>query len=267
MKRIIIGLVLIASHADAQTYSLFQTQTPAVPVDSDTAAVTLGFKFYTTQAGTVSAIKFYRAARNGNGYTVKLFTAAGTLLGSVAVPRDPTNGFVSGWKTATFAAPISLAANTTYIAAYYTSNGRYAATNDGLTTGATSGPLIAPASNASGGNGVYTYSTGFPTQTYQASNYFVDVVFAPTTQTPQLLMSFNPAQPSISSDAAVGTTVTTVNVTWSDGRPFTGTLGFTSPYSNDNGKFALSGKDLIIAGPGIAGDGGSTQNVSLQATQ
>jgi hypothetical protein len=45
----------------------------------------------------------------------------------------------------------------------------------GLTNGASNGPLIAPASSQVGGNGVYTYSTGFPNQTWQDSNYYVDV--------------------------------------------------------------------------------------------
>ncbi|MDQ3932901.1 MAG: DUF4082 domain-containing protein, partial [Actinomycetota bacterium] len=38
----------------------------------------------------------------------------------------------------------------------------------------------APASNTSGGNGVYRYGTsGFPTSSYNASNYWVDVTFTP----------------------------------------------------------------------------------------
>ncbi|MBV8452021.1 MAG: DUF4082 domain-containing protein, partial [Deltaproteobacteria bacterium] len=42
------------------------------------------------------------------------------------------------------------------------------------------GPLTAPSSAASGGNGVYAYgsSSVFPTNSYNAANYWVDVVFA-----------------------------------------------------------------------------------------
>ncbi len=42
------------------------------------------------------------------------------------------------------------------------------------------GPLTALADGAGGGNGVYLYGAGgFPTQTYNATNYWVDVVFRP----------------------------------------------------------------------------------------
>ena len=49
----------------------------------------------------------------------------------------------------------------------------------------TSGPLTALASGVDGLNGVYVYgaSSAFPTQSYQATNYWVDVVFMPTTTT------------------------------------------------------------------------------------
>ena len=46
-----------------------------------------------------------------------------------------------------------------------------------FTTDVTSGPLTAPA----GGNGVYPYGSSslFPTSTFQATNYWVDVIFNP----------------------------------------------------------------------------------------
>jgi hypothetical protein len=109
----------------------------------------------------------------------------------------------------------------------------------------TSGPLTAPASTAVGGNGVVHYSgLGFPTNTWENANYLADVLFTPTA--PYLTLSFNPANPSIASNASAGTVVTTVTATWSDGSPFTGTLSFAQPYSNDQGVFAISGNNLII---------------------
>jgi hypothetical protein len=85
-----------------------------------------------------------------------------------------------------FSAPISIAANTTYVAAYYTPNGRYADNYFGLNTGVSSGPLNVPASATVGGNGVYYYGLGFPNSTWKASNYYVDVLFtsAPSAPTP-----------------------------------------------------------------------------------
>jgi Domain of unknown function (DUF4082) len=138
-----------------------------------------------------------------------------------------------------------------YVTAYYTSNGRYADATYGLTNGIASGPLIASASSVVGGNGVYTYSTGFSNETWEASNYYVDMSFTPTAPTPYLILSFNPPDPSIPATAPVGTAVTTITATWSNGSPFTRTLGFrgTGTYSNDNGTFAISGNTLIVNRP------------------
>jgi hypothetical protein len=166
-----------------------------------------------------------------------------------------------------FASPLSLAADTTHIAAYYTSKGRYADDSYGLTKGKTNGLLIAPASSVVGGNGVY--STGFPQQVWEDSNYYVDVAFTPTTPTLSLTVTFNPPNPSISVDAPAGTVVATITAAWNDGSPFTGSLGFAAPYSDDHGTFAISGNNLIInpLGPGVSADGNTTQNVTILATQ
>ena len=76
----------------------------------------------------------------------------------------------------TFSNPVAIDAGTTYVASYH-SNGHYTATGNYFTTARVNGPLTAPASN----NGVYAYGTGnlFPTSTYGATNYWVDVVFSP----------------------------------------------------------------------------------------
>ena len=86
-------------------------------------------------------------------------------------------------------------------------------------------------------------------------------------------MSFDPAAPSIPSDTAGGTVVAKINVSWSDdtngSHPFTGTISFGQPYSNDGFTFTLQGNQLIVdpTGPGLSADAGTTQNVSIVATQ
>jgi hypothetical protein len=42
------------------------------------------------------------------------------------------------------------------------------------------------------------------------------------------------------------------------GTPFTGTLSFDTPYSDDNATFAISGLIVNSAGPGVSADGRST---------
>src|SRR5689334_7600658 len=116
---------LSATASLAQIVTIFGNSVPNSPADPDTNGVTLGVKTWSTQAGTVSGIRFYGAIKNSNGYTVKLFTAGGSLLASARTSSDVCA--LPCWEQVNFASPISIAANTTYIAAYYTSNGRYAA--------------------------------------------------------------------------------------------------------------------------------------------
>ncbi|MDB5564437.1 MAG: hypothetical protein JWP84_1003, partial [Tardiphaga sp.] len=89
-----------------------------------------------------------------------------------------TNETASGWQQVPFANPVTIAAGTTYVASYHT-NGNYSADPNYFATAHTSGPLTAPSSAASGGNGVYAYGSGglFPTNTYNSNSYGVDVLF------------------------------------------------------------------------------------------
>ena len=85
---------------------------------------------------------------------------------------------------------MSITAGTTYIASYETTVGEYSADTNYFANSLTNGPLTAPSSSSSGGNGVYAYgsSNPFPNNTFNASNYWVDVVFSPgATQTPPVL--------------------------------------------------------------------------------
>jgi hypothetical protein len=266
---LVLAMLTLGQAAAAQSpLTIFGNATPKTPVDPDTNAVTLGVKFRSSQPGTISGIRFYRAARSSSGYVARLYTTGGTMLASKTVSAEPC-ATLPCWEQLNFASPISIAANTTYIAAYFVSGGHYAGDNNGLTNAVTNGPLSALASNQSGGNGVYHYgsSIGFPNQTYQASNYWVDISF--TSSAPTLLMSFNPSNPSVPSNASPGAAVAVVNVTWSDGALFTGTLSFVAPNGDDNHKFVLSGNDIIINpnGPGVRADGGTTQNITVNAVQ
>jgi hypothetical protein len=261
------SLVINGNNSLAQSVSLFGNTVPDNPVEADDAAVTLGVKFWSTQPGTISAITFYRGAVSPDGYVARLYTARGDVLAEVTMPQESDP--VPGWQTATFAGPISISANTTYVAAYYAPSGQYADGYYGLSQGVATGPLAAPASATVGGNGVYFYGNGFPRSSWEASNYFVDVLFTSAVETPYLILSCDPPSPSISSSAPLGSLVATITATWSDGSPFTGTLSFDQPYSNDNGTFALLDNSLLIdpAGPGVSALGDTIQNVTIVATQ
>lgn len=156
----------------SSTASLFSTSdTPSVLSTSDTSQVNLGVRFTSSAAGTIAGIKYYKSANDTGTHSGSLWSSTGTLLASANFANETS----SGWQTVTFSSPISIAAGTTYIASFH-SNGHYADTPNYFTTPHANGPLTAPASN----NGVYTYGTGnlFPTSTFSATNYWVDVVFS-----------------------------------------------------------------------------------------
>jgi hypothetical protein len=265
---ILLPLTLLTSGAarSQSTVSLFTNVVPATPANKNGSPTTLGLKFWSAEVGTISAIQFYRAVASPQGYVASLYSADGsTLLGSVTMPTE--SGPVPGWQQAVFATPISIKANTTYVAAYYAPNGRYSDTPSGLTNTVTSGTLNAPAAALVGGNGVLFNGKGFPTTPWENANFFVDVAF--TSTAPFLSIALNPPSPTIPSTTPLGAVVATVTVTWSNGAPFTGTLSFGPPNSNGGGVYALSGNNLIVSpsGPGVGPAGGSVQNVTIIATQ
>lgn len=159
--------------------TIFGSQTPTTPMDTDTAAVELGVKFRADQDGFITGVRFYKGTGNTGTHTGSLWTAAGTRLATVTF----TGESASGWQQASFASPVAVTANTTYVASYYAPVGRYAGDNNYFSNAPTSSsPLTALQDGTDGGNGVYRYGAGggFPTSTYQGTNYWVDVVFTPS---------------------------------------------------------------------------------------
>jgi VCBS repeat-containing protein len=171
---------IAVSTAPPTTYSLFSaSNTPAQTNLNDGQQLEVGVKFQSNVAGEVTALKFYRSASDTGQDVLDLWTATGTKLATVTF----TNTSASGWQTVALATPVSITANTTYVASYHTT-GAYVATDDFFTSAVTNGALTAPSSATAGGNGVYAYggsaTTGlFPTNTFASANYFADVVFRP----------------------------------------------------------------------------------------
>ena len=149
---------------------------PAGAPDGDTVGVQLGMKFRSAVPATVTAIRFYKQAGNSGTHTGRLWSSTGTLLSSVTFSGETA----SGWQQATLATPVAISANTTYVVSYHAPNGRYSADNGFFASaGVTRGPLSALAEGQDGSNGVYKYGTataGMPTDTWQSTNYWVDVV-------------------------------------------------------------------------------------------
>ncbi|MEV0144567.1 MULTISPECIES: DUF4082 domain-containing protein [unclassified Nonomuraea] len=154
------------------------TTVPAVVSQADSRSVEVGVKFQVAKQGAVSGVRFYKGAQNTGTHIGNLWSSTGQLLARATF----TNETAAGWQEVRFATPVQVTPGTTYVASYFAPVGRYALNTDFFSTALVSGPLTAPASASAGGNGVYRYgsASGFPTSTFKASNYWVDVVFSPT---------------------------------------------------------------------------------------
>ncbi len=169
--------------------SIWSPAAPLVdPPATDPKPVELGVKFRSDVSGYITGIRFYKAgSANAGPHVGNLWSRTGTLLGSAPFVGETA----SGWQQANFASAVAIAANTTYVASYFAPAGGWSTDLDYFAAaGADSPPLHALAGGVDGPNGVYVYasSSAFPTQSYQSSNYWVDVVFsktAPATPPPQ----------------------------------------------------------------------------------
>ena len=168
-----------APAAGAAEETIFGTSIPATPADPDRNAVTLGLQFTTKSAGAITAVRFYKGAGNGGTHVGAVYSAGGALLAQATFVGESA----TGWQTVRLATPLAASAGASYTAAVYMPVGRYGVTD----------PYTWPVNrtNLTGKSGTYRYGSSlrYPNQTFQKSNYFVDVSFAtrvvaPPTPTP-----------------------------------------------------------------------------------
>ena len=164
------------------TTTIFTTQTPTGTTENDGQALELGVKFRTTVAGYITGVRFYKTTGNAGTHTGELYSSTGTRLAQAVF----TGETATGWQQVLFTTPVAIVANTTYVAAYFSSAGNYISTNNYFTTALVDGPITALASGTDGVNGVYAYtgSPAFPSTASQKSNYWVDAIFSSTPPAP-----------------------------------------------------------------------------------
>jgi uncharacterized protein DUF4082/Big-like domain-containing protein len=204
----VFSFTTAAAEPAITTFSIFDpTDTPVNKTDPDTTAIELGLKFSSNVDGFVTGVRFYKGdATNGGVHVGHLWTDTGTPLGSVAF----TDESASGWQQATFLTPIPVTANTTYVVSYFAPQGHYSGDNfyfgptGPFPDGKTNGPLHALGHIEAGGspdgelggngNGVFFAGPqgGFPTSSFRATNYWVDVVFVRAAEPPRVV-SVDPA--------------------------------------------------------------------------
>ena len=152
------------------------TATPTTASAADPSSVELGVKFKADSDGMVTGLRFYKGSGNTGTHVGSLWSASGTKLASATF----TGESATGWQQVNFASPVAVTAGTVYVASYHAPNGNYAADGGYFAgSGVDNGMLHALQDGVSGGNGVFAYagSSTFPGNSYNATNYWVDVVF------------------------------------------------------------------------------------------
>jgi hypothetical protein len=175
----------------AAVTTIFTTQTPVAVTDNDhqgPVGQEVGLRFKSSVAGTITGIRFYKTSGNTGTHVGEFYSSSGTRLAQATFSGETA----TGWQTVQFATPVSIAANTTYIAAYFSSLGYYTEELDyflhrslinGTLTAVEDGTNGASGTDPGNGQGMYVYTSSpkFPNQLYRASNYWLDVFFKPNT--------------------------------------------------------------------------------------
>lgn len=200
-----INLTAASSTSDLRFWPDSPTPTTIDSTDTN-GGLELGVKFQVDVPGTIKSIRFYKATINSNApIVVTLRTSTGTILAQTGTLTLPG----SGWKEVALPTPVSISPDTTYVASYHISTPMgqpigYPFTQGQFgSSGVDNGPLHALASGIDGGNGVFRYTTtpALPNQTFNSTNYWVDVVFTGSQFTQDSRIRINGAQLS-SSDLA-----------------------------------------------------------------
>lgn len=182
--------------------------TPTNPSVADPGPVELGVKFTSDVNGFITGVRFYKGVANTGTHIGNLWTIGGAQLATAIF----TGETASGWQQVNFASPVAITANTVYVASYFAPNGNYAGDNNYFANnGVDNPPIHLLRDGVSGGNGVYAYgaASSFPSSTFLATNYWVDVVFntaGPADTTPPTVIATSPA--NAATGVAIGTTVT-----------------------------------------------------------
>jgi hypothetical protein len=155
--------------------TIFGSASPVMVDSGDTSPVSVGVKFTSDVSGSVTGVRFYKAAANTGTHVGSLWTVSGTLLASATF----SNESASGWQSVSFSSPVSVTAGTTYVASYFAPKGHYSSDQNVFAASGVDSPPLHALANTVTPDGVYAYggSSTFPASSYNATNYWVDVIF------------------------------------------------------------------------------------------
>ena len=176
-KAITVSVTDLAENGTTGSNVFASIDAPTTTETADSTDYELGMRFTANTAGSITELRYFRGAADASDTDTRvlhLWSAAGTLLGSVTVSSAPGE---SGWQVGTLASPIAIQAGATYIVSYGTTQ-NYAVTGNYFATGHSGPDGVLTAGISSG---VFADGTpgAFPTATYNNSNYWADVTFVP----------------------------------------------------------------------------------------
>ena len=124
------------------------------------------------RTGRLTALQYYQGPAAADVTTATLWSADGDVLSRADFAASTTEG----WRTIPLATPVALTAGSVYTVSYNAPAGRYPVTERSLATPTTQNGFVLEA-----GAGVYRYgdTSRLPRNTYNGSNYLVDIVYTP----------------------------------------------------------------------------------------
>jgi hypothetical protein len=254
---------------------------PSVIAVSENQSIEVGVKFRSDSSGYITGIRFYKSTANIGPHQGNLWSSTGIPLATATFTNEGT----SGWQQVFFTNPVPIAANTTYVASYFAPSSNYSADSEFfVNSGFDTPPLHALANGVDGTNGVYLYSanSGFPTNSFNAANYWVDVIYTPAFTITGTISGAGGAGATVNlSGAMTASTTADASGNYSFGAvngSYTITptnTGFVFAPANQNvtvngsnvtvSAFAASAQTFTITGT-ISGTGGNGATVSLSGT-
>ena len=88
--------------------TVFTTQAPKMPNQTDNVSYEMGTKFTAALPGQITGIRYWKAPSETGSHAGTIWSSTGTPLATVAF----TNETASGWQQAIFSAPVSIGAKT-----------------------------------------------------------------------------------------------------------------------------------------------------------
>jgi hypothetical protein len=156
----------------------------------------LGVQFESNVTGSVTGVLFYKQRGMSGTNVGHLWSSNGTLLASATFSSETG----SGWQHVSFSSPVSILADTFYTVSFttgsplfYYESGYFA--NGGVTNGNLTAPSYTDINGTILDNGVYNYGGDFPNSSQYSANFWVDLVFSPSSGDAIPAVSLSAKQP------------------------------------------------------------------------